>query len=57
MGEKKPSTPCRRGTRTPVGGQAAKRQEEEEGRGVSVAEALRRAATPEANGQEDGESQ
>ena len=41
MAETKPSTPCRRGTRTPLGGQTAKRQEEEEGRGVNVAEALR----------------
>ena len=57
MVEKKPSTPCRRGTRTPMGGQATKRQEEEEGRGVSVAEALRRAATTETNVQEDRESQ
>ena len=57
MAEKKPSTPCRKGTRTPLGGLAAKRQEEEEGRGVNVAEALRRAAAIETNAQEDRESQ
>ena len=51
------TTPCRRGVRTPQTGQSTKKNEEDEGRGMNVAEALRRAGENNNNGQEDRETQ
>ena len=53
--EQKTTTPCRRGARTPLTGQTTKKSEEDEGRGMNVADALRRAG--ENNGQDDSETQ
>ena len=53
--QQKTTTPRRRGARTPLTSQTTKKSEEDEGRGMNVADALRRAG--ENNGQDDSETQ